>query len=245
VEGAVGEVCGQETYGYAVEDKALGLFRTMDLLYGDEEAKRKPDYRVSLPNRPSVLVYWNILVPILETLSPDVRAASLKVCDESTLPPTLPELATVDAHCHLDAIMLERGVTDLPVVLHARYDSNPDEVYAATRAVLRKFLRREHPLYVHFFSGTEAQIHAWLEEFPKTYFGFGKGLLRNSEEVERMVLRMAMDRFLLETDSPHIRTHPCAFGPVVQRVAAIPNWALLVCECARLNAIRLFDLPYR
>ena len=132
-----------------------------------------------------------------------------------------------------------------PIVIHARNDNNPDAVYTEVILLLEKYLDSRHPVYLHCFSGTTAQAQRWLTSFPGTRFGLGRGVLRASGDVDRMIMELPQDHILLETDAPHSFRHPWALRPVIQRIARLKSIApIMVAEMAKLNALRFFSLPY-
>ena len=134
----------------------------------------------------------------------------------------------------------------LPMVIHARLDSRPSEVYIDVLNLLRQHLRISHPVYIHCFMGTLTDARMWLMRFPQTYFGFGRGIANSSPEVDQLLRDIPQDRILVETDAPYMLPHPWALRSVVNRVALVRNLTpRMVCELARLNAMRFFQLPYR
>ena len=133
--------------------------------------------------------------------------------------------------------------TELPLVLHVRHDDDPAGVFIDAIPILRRHLHLGHPLYFHHFAGDLPQLQICLRLFPRSYFGLGRRVLQHSEEIDRLILDMPLDRILLESDCPYQLSTPWALAPVIATVARVRNiTSRMVCEIARLNAMRLFRL---
>lgn len=93
------------------------------------------------------------------------------------------------------------------LVLHCRgiMNEDPSEVYSTVLMHLKGRVRKEQPIHVHCFTGNRQIVEAWLEEFPRTFFGFTR-LVKNFTRAQLEGLRaVGDDRILLETDAPYFK----------------------------------------
>jgi Tat protein secretion system quality control protein TatD with DNase activity len=103
-----------------------------------------------------------------------------------------------------DKLVPPTGSDLLPVVLHYRGQGNTPAVGARLRAFLVSSLDQSHPLQLHYFTGSNEEVHAWLQAFPNAYFSVGGSLFRSnlSNGQRRGVSAIPDKRLLLETDAP-------------------------------------------
>ena len=60
-----------------------------------------------------------------------------------------------------------------------------------------------HPLYLHCFTGTVDQFHAWWKKFPNSYFGVSCKALELGTSLE-FTWGIDLDKFILGVGTPPI-----------------------------------------
>ena len=121
-----------------------------------------------------------------------------------------------------------------PVVIHCRdNDSDPGQARIDCLRILQSELPVDHPLYVHHFSDNLEGLQEWRLAFPKSWFGFGRRILR--EDCTEILRNLDLQQILLESDSPYQLASPWEIPKVADRVADIRGLptALLMEMCLR------------
>merc|ERR1712074_95836 len=95
--------------------------------------------------------------------------------------------------------------TGKPVIFHVRsfdQDKYSTSLYIILLQMLTKFLKPDHRIVLHCFTGTADVVNTFLHNFPNTFFGFTY-LATHFEQPQKEALRtVPTNRLLLETDSP-------------------------------------------
>ena len=137
------------------------------------------------------------------------------------------------------------------LVLHLRGVSDRDcsDVLLAGLHYVKKACYSNQLIHLHCFTGNQAMVEYWLEDFPNVYFGFTARVTSfNTEQIDGL-RAVPTNRLLLETDSPYMpvegqnRVNTPAYigdvGEVVARVRGMPLRELL--ETTLENGIRLYQ----
>eukprot|EP00434_Breviolum_minutum_P006481 symbB.v1.2.005722.t1/scaffold336.1/size226184/7 len=103
---------------------------------------------------------------------------------------------------------------DLPVVVHAR-DADAD-----TLEVMKRFLPKEHKVYIHAYQGGQEMMREALLEFPNCIFGVSS-MVWCSEGAKITALHCPLDRMVLETDAPYLASEPFEIPALAQKVAEL------------------------
>jgi len=103
---------------------------------------------------------------------------------------------------------------DLPVVVHAR-DADDD-----TLEVMKRFLPKEHKVYIHAYQGGQEMMREALLEFPNCIFGVSS-MVWCSEGAKITALHCPLDRMVLETDAPYLASEPFEIPALAQKVAEL------------------------
>ena len=104
-----------------------------------------------------------------------------------------------------------------------------------------------HPIYIHCFTGTVDQFHAWWKSFPNSYFGVSSKALERGANLE-FARGIDLDKFILESDSPYLGLGETPFTPwclphlarALGRLRNVPTRAILM--LSRTNAMSLYGI---
>ena len=112
-----------------------------------------------------------------------------------------------------------------PVVIHCR--GGPDTFDDCTR-IMKEHLSRSTKVYWHHYSGTDVQARDIENMFPEVVFGVSPVILaeQRDDTLERFIRSTALERLLVESDSPMIGerrsgNHPWVVENVLRRVAKL------------------------
>ena len=126
--------------------------------------------------------------------------------------------------------MLALSRPDKVIVLHLRgsSDKNSSDVLLAGLHYVRKACPPSQRIHLHCFTGNQATVEYWLEEFPNTFFGFTARVTSFNLEQQEGLRAVPFDRLLLETDSPYMPVEaenrvntPAYLGDVAECVSRI------------------------
>jgi Tat protein secretion system quality control protein TatD with DNase activity len=110
------------------------------------------------------------------------------------------------------------------LVLHLRPGGtfSLNSVYEEALTILRSFLPKYHPVYVHCFTGSYDIIDRWSLAFPNILFGISSKLFHSSI-LEESVAKLPLCRMALETDSPYMNSSPWSILEIAAYVGKIKN----------------------
>ena len=99
-------------------------------------------------------------------------------------------------------------IRQMPLVLHVRDAPGSTEASDLALQFMIRFRVEDRRLYRHCFDGTTAQADRWRAEFPEMYFGLSPKVLHRdcNPETRSVFAGLPLDRILMETDSPVLRT---------------------------------------
>ena len=154
------------------------------------------------------------------------------------------------------ALMGSSDLKHLPLVLHVQEGDNTRRASSTCLTILKDAgVPQNHKVYHHSFLGDHQEAQDWLRAFPNVMFGVCPlALLRPA--VKPVLVQVAWDRLLVETDAPYqrkaIHDGPCLSIHVTSpfHIALIYRWlacvkqAATVGEAARrisTNFSRFFD----
>ena len=95
----------------------------------------------------------------------------------------------------------------LPIVLHVRghvTDTDGETVYNHCRNFLRNKVETNQAIQLHSFSGSEAQVVLWEQDFPYTYFSISGLVKWFTKSQIKGLKRIPLGKLLFETDSPYL-----------------------------------------
>lgn len=102
----------------------------------------------------------------------------------------------------------------LPVVVHAR-DADAD-----TLEVLKRFLPKEHKVYIHAYQGGQEMMRETLMEFPNCIFGVSS-MVWCSEGAKATAIHCPLERMVLETDAPYLAKEPFEIPSLAEKIAEL------------------------
>eukprot|EP00435_Cladocopium_sp_Y103_P071090 s130_g36.t1 len=103
---------------------------------------------------------------------------------------------------------------DLPVVVHAR------EADADTLDVLKRFLPKQHKVYIHAYQGGQEMMRETLMEFPNCIFGVSS-MVWCSEGAKATAIHCPLERMVLETDAPYLAKEPFEIPSLAEKIAEL------------------------
>lgn len=140
-------------------------------------------------------------------------------------------------------VAVRRG---LPLVVHSR-DAEED-----TLEVLRETVPREHPVYLHSYTGSAAMMQEFLEFWPQSYVGMaGCVSYEAAWQIHDLAEALPLGRLLLETDGPYMapvphrgeESHPGHIPWVAKGVANVKGISMSeVLAAAHANFLRFYRL---
>ena len=146
--------------------------------------------------------------------------------------------------------LLELACPRRPVVLHIRgRDTHSCAVNAQALRLMRDTVSPTQKIHLHCLAGTTDQVLGWSAAFSRCYFSISGMAARFDQEQKSAVRAIAVDRLLVETDSPYMRVRgklhntPAYVGEVANVVARIRRVTLgEVLRTTAENGRRLYNL---
>ena len=135
-----------------------------------------------------------------------------------------------------------------PLVIHSRQAE--DDVYD----ILCEENMFEWPIQIHCFTGCHSQLHRFVNQFSKMYFGFTNLVSYPTAENSHIVAKsIPLDRILLETDAPYFVpqnlrkkekfSHPGNVLYVAETIAKLRNQDVeIILENCRRNIRKLYGI---
>ena len=135
------------------------------------------------------------------------------------------------------------------VVLHLRPGNgfSLERVYNDCLLILQSVLSRDHPVYLHCFTGHRQIFQSWVKSFPNTLFGISTKVF-SSSDLQDAVGAMPLHCLALETDSPYLTLYRKPISPWYVREIArftgqlknLPESAILAVN--ERNIVRLYNI---
>jgi TatD DNase family protein len=107
-------------------------------------------------------------------------------------------------------------------------------------------------IYRHCFTGGWVEMNNWVKDFPQCLFGFTALLLSGDKQLEEAVRSIPLDKIMIESDAPLLRTHqekyiintPNTCVLVAKKIAELKRVTLpVVLEQTGQNAKTFYGLP--
>ncbi|MES9881796.1 MAG: TatD family hydrolase [Sedimenticola sp.] len=128
------------------------------------------------------------------------------------------------------------------LILHCREARNSSDghVYHALLELLKPVVHPHHPIHLHCFCGGKSVVDNWLNNFPRTYFGFTQMAGQFKGTKLDGLRSISPDRLLLETDAPYFpfrelshSSTPALIGMTARTVARQlgMDWTELLRQC--------------
>ena len=115
----------------------------------------------------------------------------------------------------------------LPICLHVR---NADS--DGMKIMLEEQVPYDYPIHLHCFTGCWPDCQSWMKRYSKLKVGFT--IARGNEDV---LLKIPLDRILLETDSPYFYPHPGHVNRIAAEIARVKNIKISDVSIANLKNV--------
>ena len=99
-------------------------------------------------------------------------------------------------------------------------------------------------VYVHHFTGSPEDVAKWQAAFTTVYFGVPGRFSHDNLGLASALLKIPLDRLLLESDAPHVLPTPWDLTRLTGEMSKLLNMPpSVVADLGRINACRFYDLP--